>query len=451
MLRKKIFSAALATVMMLAMLSIGGSTTVFAASDLVLISYTNDGSSAGVEAVVKNNGPAKDITLVMNCYDENGKIVAVDSVDERIEAKITKNFHLTNWASMSGDRIEVFIIQNYGTGLMLASHVNDAGCAGIDTVLTNGGPAKDVTVIANCYNANGMIISTESVDGRIEQNSSKIFKPINWASTSSTRVEVLVVEDYGTGLMLASYVNDAGCAGIDTVLTNGGPAKDVKVIANCYNANGRIISTESVDGRIEQNSSKVFKPINWASASSTRVEVLVDGGALPLANIPSIPIYDPTTVEQQPETPAPVPTNTTATPTSSSVTVNGKAIAFDAYNINGNNYFKLRDLSYTLSSTGKQFEVGWDGANNAISLTSGKSYTPAGGEMTGKGSGNQTATFTSSKIYLDGKEVSFTAYNIGGNNYFKLRDIGETFDFNVSWDGANNRIVINTSESYTRD
>ena len=71
--------------------------------------------------------------------------------------------------------------------------------------------------------------------------------------------------------------------------------------------------------------------------------------------------------------------------------------------------------------------------------------------MAGKGSGKQTATLTSSRIYLDGKEVSFTAYNIGGNNYFKLRDIGKTIDFNVSWDGANNRIGINTSESYTPD
>ena len=446
MLRKKSFFVALAVLMILAVLSIGASTTVFAASDLVLISYTNDARSAGIEAVVKNNGPAKDITLVMNCYNAKGEIIAIDNVDGRIEAKSTKKFHLTNGANGPGDnRIEVLIVQNYGTGLMLVSHVNNGQCVSINTVLTNGGPAKDVTVIVNCYNAAGEIIATDREDGRIEQNSSKCITPLNWANgPGDNRIEVLIVQNYGTGLMLVSHVNNGQCVSIKTVLTNGGPAKDVTVTANCYNADGELVSNYNADGRIEQNSSKCFAPSNWANGpGNNRIEVLVDGATLPLANIPSIPVYDPTSVS--------VPTNTTATPMSSSVTVNGKVVAFAAYNINGNNYFKLRDLAYTLSGTGKQFAVGWDSANNSISLTSRESYTPIGGDMTGKGSGKQTATLTSSRIYLDGKEVSFTAYNIAGNNYFKLRDIGKTIDFNVSWDGANNRIVINTSESYTPD
>lgn len=139
----------------------------------------------------------------------------------------------------------------------------------------------------------------------------------------------------------------------------------------------------------------------------------------------------------------------TAKPISSTVLVNGENVAFDAYNINGNNYFKLRDLAYILSGTAKQFDVGWDNNNNAISLSRGKAYTAAGGEMTGKGAGDKTAAPTNSKIYLDGNEVQFTAYNIEGNNYFKLRDIGAAFDFGVDWDGAKNTIAINTANSYT--
>ena len=69
--------------------------------------------------------------------------------------------------------------------------------------------------------------------------------------------------------------------------------------------------------------------------------------------------------------------------------------------------------------------------------------------MKGKGAGNKTPTPTNSKIYLDGKEVKFTAYNIEDNNYFKLRDIGAAFDFGVDWDGANDTIVIDTSIVYT--
>jgi hypothetical protein len=141
----------------------------------------------------------------------------------------------------------------------------------------------------------------------------------------------------------------------------------------------------------------------------------------------------------------------TATPTASTVLVNSRQVAFDAYNINGNNYFKLRDLANTLNGTEKQFEVGWDSAANAISLTSGRAYTAVGGEMEGKGAGSQTATPTASKITLDGAAVNFTAYNIGGNNYFKLRDIGEAFNFGVDWDGASKTIAIDTNKAYTAE
>lgn len=138
----------------------------------------------------------------------------------------------------------------------------------------------------------------------------------------------------------------------------------------------------------------------------------------------------------------------TANPTASTVLVNGSDTAFDAYNIDDFNYFKLRDVAFTISGTEKQFEVSWDEAANAISLVSGKPYTAAGGEMTGKGSGAKSASPTTSKILVDGKETPFTAYNIDGNNYFKLRDIGAAFNFGVDWDGGRNTIVIDTGKGY---
>ena len=141
----------------------------------------------------------------------------------------------------------------------------------------------------------------------------------------------------------------------------------------------------------------------------------------------------------------------TAHPSISTVLVNGRIVAFDAYNINDNNYFKLRDLAYTLSGSEKQFDLDWDAENNAISLIRAQPYTPVGGEMTGKGADARIPVLTSSKIYLDGREVSFTAYHIEGNNYFKLRDIAEAFDFGVSWIGTNNTIAIDTGTGYLED
>ena len=142
---------------------------------------------------------------------------------------------------------------------------------------------------------------------------------------------------------------------------------------------------------------------------------------------------------------------TNANPTTSKVLVNGKAVEFEAYNINGNNYFKLRDFAQAVNNTEKNFEVAWDGANNAINLISNKPYTPVGGELA-KGDGKaKAATPTASKIYKDSGEISLTAYNINGNNYFKLRDIAKVFDIGVTWDGVTKTISIDTSISYVEE
>ena len=50
------------------------------------------------------------------------------------------------------------------------------------------------------------------------------------------------------------------------------------------------------------------------------------------------------------------------------------------------------------------------------------------------------------KIYVDGRQVSMTAYNIAGNNFVRLRDIGQQVGFNVYWD---NGVQIDTDAPYS--
>lgn len=139
----------------------------------------------------------------------------------------------------------------------------------------------------------------------------------------------------------------------------------------------------------------------------------------------------------------------TATPTTSTVLVNGSPVAFDAYLINGNNYFKLRDLAYILSGTDKQFEVTWDDTLKAINLISGKPYTVSGGEMATGSKNTATAYPSAATVFINGVRVELTAYTINGFNYFKLRDLGKEFDFGVIWDGTAKTIRIDTSSSYS--
>ena len=50
------------------------------------------------------------------------------------------------------------------------------------------------------------------------------------------------------------------------------------------------------------------------------------------------------------------------------------------------------------------------------------------------------------KIYVDGQQVSMTAYNIAGHNYVRLRDIGQQVGFNVYWEDG---VQIDTDAPYT--
>ena len=49
-------------------------------------------------------------------------------------------------------------------------------------------------------------------------------------------------------------------------------------------------------------------------------------------------------------------------------------------------------------------------------------------------------------IYVDGQQVSMKAYNIAGNNYVRLRDIGQQVGFNVYWQDG---VQIDTDAPYT--
>lgn len=82
------------------------------------------------------------------------------------------------------------------------------------------------------------------------------------------------------------------------------------------------------------------------------------------------------------------------------LTVDGKAVSLNGYVIAGNHYFTMADL------------------NGAI---------PA----------------------LAEKTVHVTVVNVDGDSCVKLRDVGAAADFSISWDSAENTIVIDTNKGYT--
>ena len=51
-------------------------------------------------------------------------------------------------------------------------------------------------------------------------------------------------------------------------------------------------------------------------------------------------------------------------------------------------------------------------------------------------------------FYLCGQQVQFEAYQIHGNNFVKLRDIGKAVDFGVTYDAATNSVYVDSTQPY---
>ena len=126
-----------------------------------------------------------------------------------------------------------------------------------------------------------------------------------------------------------------------------------------------------------------------------------------------------------------------------SLTVDGEPIVCEKYNIDGSNYFKLRDLALLLNGTDCQFSVGWDAATDCVTINSGEPYEPNGSELVIGADRSSTAKPTAQTIYINGELRSdLSVYNLADNNFFKLRDLGEALGFTVDYDAATNTAIV---------
>ena len=128
------------------------------------------------------------------------------------------------------------------------------------------------------------------------------------------------------------------------------------------------------------------------------------------------------------------------------LTVDGQYVDCEKYNIDGSNYFKLRDLAFLLMGTNAEFGVGYDPEANSVTVTPGMPYEPVGGELTVGEDKSATAVPSEQTIWFMGFPVKgLSIYNIGGNNFFKLRDLGQALNFAVDYDETTNTAIVRTA------
>ncbi len=133
-----------------------------------------------------------------------------------------------------------------------------------------------------------------------------------------------------------------------------------------------------------------------------------------------------------------------AVATNQKATVDGEAIAPEVYNVAGNNYFKLRDIAAALVGTDAEFAIEIDDAKKIVKIDTTGKYTAVGGELEPGADKSATAVTSEWIIYVDGKIASVAGYNIGGNNFFKLRDLGTALGFGVDYDYDARTMLITT-------
>lgn len=123
-----------------------------------------------------------------------------------------------------------------------------------------------------------------------------------------------------------------------------------------------------------------------------------------------------------------------------------------SYNINGENYFRIRDLAYLLSDSSARFSVDYDEAARSVRIATGDPYAPIGSELQSLGKEAQQAVSSPQAIYIDGQKAeALTVYLIRDCNFFRLRDLADVLGFTVDYDEAGRRIILTTSAAEVGD
>lgn len=151
----------------------------------------------------------------------------------------------------------------------------------------------------------------------------------------------------------------------------------------------------------------------------------------------------------------------TATPSNVTIYINGSPYSLEAYKINSNNYFKLRDLASVFNNTNKKFNVVYNNSINMIELRMAEEYVPVGGELS-QGERNpkivtpvkRIVHWVETRSFGGGVEeqleynIALSSYTIDSSAFVKLRDLMQWLNVGVGYDNLTASIIINTNQEY---
>ena len=124
------------------------------------------------------------------------------------------------------------------------------------------------------------------------------------------------------------------------------------------------------------------------------------------------------------------------------VTLDGEEVMVGAYDVEGYNYLKLRDVAAILNGKKCQFSVGYDETTKLISVELAKAYEKVEGDLAEIKDEKAKAIIRVIKILVNGEEKEVKTALINENNYMQLRDLASLVGLGVKYDAANKVIML---------
>ena len=136
------------------------------------------------------------------------------------------------------------------------------------------------------------------------------------------------------------------------------------------------------------------------------------------------------------------------TPSDQEIHLNDREVEISGVKHNGFNYYRLRDLAYILKDTRAQFEVGYDKEKKMIVIETKTLYT---GDKIDPAKLGESLSVVDIPISIDKNLTHLEVVNVGGYNYFRLRDLGTLVGFEVNYNPENKRIDLVTEKEAEED
>lgn len=134
-----------------------------------------------------------------------------------------------------------------------------------------------------------------------------------------------------------------------------------------------------------------------------------------------------------------------AKPTTQTFVVNNRVVDCVAYNIDGYNYFKLRDVVKGLSDTGDKINVRYDREARVVEVVPDEAYVSSPkeeGKIVAVEVPDSQVVMGRAKVKINGAVREVESCNIAGYNFLKIRSLGEVLSKEVGYDNAKRVVHI---------